>query len=290
MADKKLSELTELAATPANEDEVYIRDVSEEASAESKRITIANLAATADAKITTHNNVANAHGAVSTATASKIVVRDASGRAAFAAPSANGDVAILSTVTTHAGLTTAHGAVSAATASKMVVRDASARAKFAAPATAGDVLIKGTKLTTTELPNLTNTKIWQGNGSNRPVEVSLPAAGAVFSGTEAEVYNGTAPTSWTNLDLSGTVGSNAALVLLKFHSTQATIGHIAVRKNGDADEFYYTGTNCYGVARGTEFETAYMVLLVAADSSGIIEWKCQSARTGTTVDIIAYIK
>lgn len=45
MADQKLSELTELAATPADADEVYIRDVSEAAAAESKRITIANLLA-----------------------------------------------------------------------------------------------------------------------------------------------------------------------------------------------------------------------------------------------------
>lgn len=45
MADTKLSALTELAAIPANDDEVYIRDVSEAAAQESKRITIANLLA-----------------------------------------------------------------------------------------------------------------------------------------------------------------------------------------------------------------------------------------------------
>lgn len=45
MADQKLSELTELATTPANDDEVYIRDISEVAAAESKRITITNLLA-----------------------------------------------------------------------------------------------------------------------------------------------------------------------------------------------------------------------------------------------------
>jgi len=43
MADAKLSELTELAAIPAINDELYIRDVSEAAVAESKRITVANL-------------------------------------------------------------------------------------------------------------------------------------------------------------------------------------------------------------------------------------------------------
>ena len=45
MADKKLSALTELVATPANDDEVYIRDVSEATADESKRITVANLIA-----------------------------------------------------------------------------------------------------------------------------------------------------------------------------------------------------------------------------------------------------
>jgi hypothetical protein len=43
----KLSALTELAATPASGDEMYIRDISVAASAESKRITLANLLATA---------------------------------------------------------------------------------------------------------------------------------------------------------------------------------------------------------------------------------------------------
>ncbi len=43
MADAKLSALTELAAAPAVTDEVYIRDESEAASDESKRITVANL-------------------------------------------------------------------------------------------------------------------------------------------------------------------------------------------------------------------------------------------------------
>lgn len=43
MADSKLSALVELAAAPAATDELYIRDVSEPAADESKRITVANL-------------------------------------------------------------------------------------------------------------------------------------------------------------------------------------------------------------------------------------------------------
>ncbi len=50
MADEKLSALTELAATPADDDEIYIRDVSEVAADESKRITIDNLLYTEGAR------------------------------------------------------------------------------------------------------------------------------------------------------------------------------------------------------------------------------------------------
>lgn len=90
MADKKLSELTELATTPANDDEVYIRDLSEEAAAESKRITVLNFLG----GLVAHIAATVVHGAVSAATASKIVIRDASARAKFAAPGAAGDAII----------------------------------------------------------------------------------------------------------------------------------------------------------------------------------------------------
>ena len=44
------------------------------------------------------------HGAVSAATASKIIIRDAAGRAKVVAPSAEEDIALKSTVSTEAGL------------------------------------------------------------------------------------------------------------------------------------------------------------------------------------------
>jgi len=44
------------------------------------------------------------HGAVSIATASKIIIRDAAGRAKVVAPSAEDDIALKSTVSTEAGL------------------------------------------------------------------------------------------------------------------------------------------------------------------------------------------
>jgi len=51
----------------------------------------------ASSAVTTHNNVTSPHSAVSTATASRLVVRDASGRAAFADPASTQDASNLKT-------------------------------------------------------------------------------------------------------------------------------------------------------------------------------------------------
>lgn len=133
------------------------------------------------------------------------------------------------------------------------------------------------------------------NGEVLTLAAGLPswgaaAAGAALTVAETEVYNGAAPTSWTDLDLSGTIGSNTALVLLKINYADYDIGAIAVRKNGETDEFYTDENWGYGVARGSHAGGVHMVLLVATDTSGVIEWKCMVARDPTTVDIMAYIK
>lgn len=112
----------------------------------------------------------------------------------------------------------------------------------------------------------------------------------VLTVAETEVFNSTSPTSWTDLDLSGTVGANAALVLLKIQDAAAS-NDFAVRKNGDGDEFEHA--NAVG-ARGCAYaedltNTGFVVLLVATDTAGKIEWISADART-VTIDIIAYIK
>ena len=69
MADSKLSALPALAATPAGTDELYIRDVSEPAVDQSKRITVTNLLGAAHAEDHDHDGAptqqllaANTHG------------------------------------------------------------------------------------------------------------------------------------------------------------------------------------------------------------------------------------
>ena len=90
------------------------------------------------------------HSATSAATASRIVMRDANGRAKVAAPAASDDIArknevdaVQTNLQTHDGLTTAHGATSAATASRIAIRDANGRAQFATPSADADAATKG---------------------------------------------------------------------------------------------------------------------------------------------------
>ena len=77
---------------------------------------------------------------------------------------------------------------------------------------------------------------------------AAPVGGATLVVSETEVFNGTSPTVWTDLDLSGTIGANVAIVLLKFSS--GANAWIAVRKNGDTDQFYYGFDPPTGCAMG----------------------------------------
>ena len=138
-------------------------------------------------------------------------------------------------------------------------------------------------------PDLTNTKIWQGNAGNRPVEVALPAAGAVLIVAETEVFNGTSPTVWTDLDLSGIVGSQATLVLLKVYSPN-NYYRVVVRRNGDTDEFYPPSDAPMGYAGSGSGATIFDSVLTVTDTNGVIEWRTAAAVADTTVDVIAYIK
>jgi hypothetical protein len=102
------------------------------------------IAAAIAAAVTAHGDLTTAHDSTSAATASKIMQRDAAGRAKVAAPAAAADIALKDTVDTHGNLTTAHDSTSAATASKIMQRDAAGRAKVAAPAAADDIARKDT--------------------------------------------------------------------------------------------------------------------------------------------------
>ncbi len=97
----------------------------------------------AQGKVNTHNAIPNSHLATSSAAPSRIILRDAAGRAQVAAPAASDDIARKSTVDDHNAVTNPHSATSAATANRIILRDASGRAKVNDPAVAADIATKG---------------------------------------------------------------------------------------------------------------------------------------------------
>jgi len=120
--------------------------------------------------------------------------------------------------------------------------------------------------------------------------ISNPAAGAKLYVSEVTVYNGAAPTSWTDLDLSGTVGAKSTLVLLKI-CLAATL-KIAFRPNGDTDSFYNNvtpGDSGYGCSHVYTTNSVAAVILVQTDSAGIIEWQASSALNPCPIKTIAWI-
>lgn len=139
----------------------------------------------------------------------------------------------------------------------------------------------GTDVTAAELEELSD-------GSTTTLH-DHAGGGASLTYSNAEVFSGTSPTSWTNLDLSATVGSNRAFVSLKFNSS-ADMNAVAVRTDGDTDEFH-TATadaSAYGNQLGHHDNVATLVLSVWTSVTGIIEWQTETARTAT-VDVQGYI-
>ena len=108
--------------------------------------------------------------------------------------------------------------------------------------------------------------------------------GSSLKVAETEVFSGTSPATWTDLDLSGTIGAKASLVYLKVY--MGTGKRCAFRKKGDTDEVYTLAAN----SGASQCEpTAHDCVLVPTDDSGVVQWKTETATGSTTVDVIAYI-
>jgi len=137
-------------------------------------------------------------------------------------------------------------------------------------------LAKGTSLQSLRMNSGATAPEWAG-------------VGATLIVAETEVFNAAAPVAWTDLDLSGTIGANTALVLLKIIQNGAVVRTVAFRKNGDTDEFYLASTSI-GCALGDTASTNHAVFLVATDSSGVIEWITEGDSQPATIDVMAYIK
>lgn len=114
------------------------------------------------------------------------------------------------------------------------------------------------------------------------------AAGSCFVSDGTEVFDATSSTSYTDLDLSSYVGSNAALVYLKVKQTGTTVYNVYMRTNGDTDSASESTIDPYGCNSGRVRQDEFVNLVLVTDSNGIIEWRTSTA-AATVITLVGYI-
>lgn len=100
-----------------------------------------------------------------------------------------------------------------------------------------------------------------------------------------QVFTGTSPASFTDLDLSAVVGAQQRMVMLKVFCDNETKLFI-FRPNGDTGE--YNGTAFNGVNAVTTPSDGYALAICKTDTAGVIEWRTTGAENACTISVEAY--
>ena len=113
-------------------------------------------------------------------------------------------------------------------------------------------------------------------------ELANSALSAGF--VETQVYSGSIPASWTDLDLSSAVGSKTSLVLIKYNGDRK----ITLRPNGVTEDWAagYTSSHVSVSLIGAGYP---QLGLITTDSSGIIEWYSISTPGTGTLSVLFYL-
>ena len=192
-------------------------------------------------------------------------------------------IATTANIITHSGLTTGVHGVGGGTVAKVADIVATKLDDFTTPDDNIDL-----NSTTTEhglLKKLDNVATHYMNGQGNwatPPSTTLTVA-------ETQVFAGNSPIAWTDLDLSGVIGANPAIVWLKVYSGAggANISWAGFRINGDAEPTATATTYGSNIIHCGVVDFIYVV--VPTDANGIIEWITNLAKA-ITVDVVGYIK
>lgn len=154
---------------------------------------------------------------------------------------------------------------------------------------AGDDLIGSA---TSDITINTNKFTVAGATGNTAVGGTLSVTGAasgIWTTSGATVFNTSMTSAATlqDLDLSGTIGSNAALVFLEVKCSGSDI-YIAKPKGYGGAYAAHTSEGC--AAADFNGTNNYIYVTVATDSSGIIQHGAQTNTSTFTIKLIGYIK
>lgn len=135
-----------------------------------------------------------------------------------------------------------------------------------------------------EIP-VSNATLCSGLNADR-LDGNHASAFSILTYDGGQEFTGNAPVAYTDLDLSGTIGSNRAMVYLKIKSTDVAGNSYEFRTDDDADVTALIG-GCCACSGLTQNEAGYV--WVMTDATGVIEWK-GLANTATNIDLLVYLK
>lgn len=125
------------------------------------------------------------------------------------------------------------------------------------------------------------TKFLNANGA-----YSTPSGGGtVFSTTQ--VFNGTSPTSYTDLDLSAVVGVTQRMVMLKITENDTGGRQFLFRRNGETGGVSNLPGGGTSTLKQDGNSGSIGYIIVSTDTSGIVEWTSDSGAT-TVINVEAY--
>ena len=110
---------------------------------------------------------------------------------------------------------------------------------------------------------------------------------------ETEVFSGSIPSSWTDVDLSSVIGQKESLVILKYKYISGTNSYtyINVRPNGSNNE-YGGNSSAYNSLNYIHIDNngAISLALIQTDTAGIIEHKeIVGSNANVTASVVFYL-
>lgn len=126
------------------------------------------------------------------------------------------------------------------------------------------------------------------DSENSDLQTTLEAFQMKYSGVE--VFNGSMPASYTDLDLSSVVGANRAFVHLRVLSDTSNL-LIRFRENGETKVIGESSINSREYGTSAVYLDADHIGYVSliTDAAGIIEWEATGAGAGaSTVGVLSY--
>jgi hypothetical protein len=110
---------------------------------------------------------------------------------------------------------------------------------------------------------------------------------------EVEVYTtDSGPTTYTDLDLSGRIGANRAVVLLKIKNDDPNGLNFTCRTNGETAYVGYPANSYYGggVSGASIWPSAIGYVMVVTDEAGVIEFRSDNSNRDFTIYLVAHEK